>query len=281
MYRAARPSCSRSYARFVTGGSVRKDRAWKRSGVLPSQLMACRIPAPNPRRGPSLNDAYCPILRRGPSLSDGMGTDFRYALRLRGRSPGSQSSAEMLRLQSSFTTTCQRRASPAFVVISQSQIDGATLPLRPIGHTIPGPPTDLFRHRPARIGGLDRSARPAHSGIRAFLREESGAIVAQIEWKQLTVVSTPGIPGSGTGTPDTVDVDIADLPAAIGMSLQPGEALRFELKLSYVLNGTTQSAADYPVTYTAFREVCGFMGVDFVGESGCAEGDGSFITRAN
>jgi hypothetical protein len=129
---------------------------------------------------------------------------------------------------------------------------------------------------------IDPPWDPANSGIRAFL-EESGAVVAQIEWKQLTVVSTPGIPGSqpGTGTPGTVEVDIADLPAAIGMSLQPGEALRFELKLSYLLNGTTQSAADYPVIYTAFREACGFMGVDFVGESGCAKGDGSFITRAN
>jgi hypothetical protein len=123
---------------------------------------------------------------------------------------------------------------------------------------------------------------PAHSGIRAFVLEESGAVVAQIEWKQLTVVSTPGIPGSipGTGTPGTVEVDIADLPAAIGKSLQPGEALRFELKLSYFLIGTTQSAAGYPVTYTAFREVCGFMAVDFVGESECADGDGSFIIRA-
>ena len=128
---------------------------------------------------------------------------------------------------------------------------------------------------------IDPPWDPAHSGIRAFLVEESGAIVAQIEWKQLTVVSTLGIPGSipGTGTPGTVEIDIADLPAAIGMSLQPGEALRFELKLSYLLNGTAQSAADYPVTYTAFREVCGFMEVDFVDESGCEEGDGSFITR--
>jgi hypothetical protein len=129
---------------------------------------------------------------------------------------------------------------------------------------------------------IDPPWDPAHSGIRAFMLEESGAVVAQIEWTQLTVVSLAGFPGSipGTGTPGTVEVHIADLPAAIGKSLQPGEALRFELKLSYLLNGTTQSAADYPVTYTAFREVCGFMGVDFVGESGCAEGDGSFITRA-
>lgn len=122
-----------------------------------------------------------------------------------------------------------------------------------------------------------KTPTPRH-GIRVFYKNAAG-VQAEINPAFLNIIYVPPLlgPTPGSGTPGTVQVDIANMTAAIGGPLGLNESIVVSISLAYALKGTRQSPSGYPLSAINHMEATGFPEANMNGVENMGEGEASFV----
>lgn len=109
--------------------------------------------------------------------------------------------------------------------------------------------------------------KPAPGAVVVLFQPSGSTIVFDIS-PSATIDLTQGTStGVCAGTQGTVTVDIADIPAAAGEPLGPGDKLLVFVKLQYGLKGQTVNPLDYPCIDEDIQSAELFTDTDFSGSS--------------